>query len=281
MGQDSQAGAWGALSSLKEEPVTQPVSLPSFRVGKVLSDTFAIFFANFFRFWAVALVVMAPTAIGFWAMGVFMGPAPDAPMPADPIGFFISFFGTLAWVLASIAVMMAAVIYGAIEYQTGRKAPLVDMLKVGVRSGVPVVVAMVLSVILYMIGWMLFIVPGIIVAMMLCVTVPAIVAEKLGPLKAIRRSRELTSGFKWPILGCFLVMAVVAQVVNLALMMPMILGSTVNVTPGTVGFVYSAVTTTLMGSVYVFFGSGVASIYTNLRAAKEGTSADDIAKVFE
>jgi len=281
MGQDSQTGAWGTLSSLKDEPNEQPRTLPPFRVGKVLSDTFQTFFGNFFRFWAVSLLLIVPTVLGFWALGAFMIPDPDAPAPAATTGFFISFFGTLAWAFVSIAVMMAAVTYGAIEYQTGRKAPLSDMLKMALRSLFPVVVAMVLSGILYMIGWLLFIVPGIIVAMMLCVTIPAIVAEGLGPFKGLHRSRELTTGFKWPIFGCLLVMLVVVQVANFALMIPMMFTGTTALDPSVTGWIIKAATFILMGSMYAFMGSGVAAIYTNLRTAKEGVSADDIAAVFE
>ncbi len=281
MGQESQTGAWGTLSSLKDEPDQQPSTLPPFRVGKVLSDTFKTFFGNFFRFWAVSLLVMVPMIAGFWAMGAFMAPSPDAPVPTATTGFFIGFFGTMAWAFVSMAVMMAAVTYGAIEHQAGRKATLLDMLKVAVRSLFPVVVALVLSGILYVIGWLLFVVPGIIVGMMLCVTVPAIVAEGLGPLKGMHRSRDLTTGFKWPILGCFLVMMVVVQLVNFVLMIPMMFAGTTAFDPSLTGWITSAATFLVVGSMYAFMGSGVAAIYTNLRAAKEGVSVDDIAAVFE
>lgn len=283
MGQDDQTSAWGALSSVKDEPDTVPAALPPFRVGKVLSDTFSTFFANFLRFWALSLTAFAPMLVVMVLVGVMAAavgrdaaPAPDAAFGS--VGVFIVM---MALMFVAVFHMMAAISYGAVEYQAGRKATFSAMFKAGLRALVPVLIAGILTGILYMIGAILLIVPGIIVLLMLSVATPAIVFERLGPFEGLRRSRELTSGHKWSILGFFILMFLVMMVANILIMMPL---SLVSLTmPGEVGIqlVSGLASLLLTGAYYGFMGSGVASVYTNLRAAKEGASADDIAKVFE
>ncbi len=283
MGQDSQTGAWGTLSSLKDEPAQQPSSLPSFRVGQVLSDTFATFSGNFIRFWAVSLLIFVPIIFGsglVWALIAISGVDPAS--AADEVtGVWVAFIFMIGGTFLATFIMMSAICYGAVEFQAGRKAQFMDMLKAAVRALVPVVIAAVLTGILYFIGLILLIVPGLIVLLMLSVATPAIVFERLGPLKGLRRSRELTSGYKWQILGCFILMVLVTTVVNILVMIPLSFITVAIPGEAAAQIVSGIVSLILSGAYYGFMGSGVAAIYTNLRAAKEGASADDIAAVFE
>ena len=57
------------------------------------------------------------------------------------------------------------------------------------------------------IGFVALIVPGIFLALLWIVSAPVLVEERCGPIAALGRSRALTQGARWPILGIALLMA--------------------------------------------------------------------------
>jgi hypothetical protein len=59
---------------------------------------------------------------------------------------------------------------------------------------------------------LLFIIPGIIVAVRLSLTAPVIVCEGLGPVKAMRRSGRLVKGHGWSVFGAFILLACISLV---------------------------------------------------------------------
>jgi hypothetical protein len=136
--------------------------------------------------------------------------------------------------------------------------------------GIAIVVGLAVIV-----GTILLVVPGVLVALALCVAFPVRVAERRGVFASIQRSRELTRGYRWRIflvlLAYFAALLVLQMVMGVVhLMLP--ISSTswmVEVTPFVSGV------TSLVGAV------GVAVIYCELRAAKEGARPTDVAAAFE
>ncbi|WP_262692706.1 hypothetical protein [Kordiimonas aestuarii] len=251
--------------------------LPEFRVGDVLTNTFRTFFANFFRFLAFGGVVYGVLLASSAAINALLfAPIAEESMsatrslsaPPSPLLMLLP----LLIMFLMMTVVQSAIVFGAIEYQAGRKASIASMLKVGLRAFVPALCAAILIWVLVSIGMLLLIIPGIIIALMVSVTIPAIVAEGLGPIAALRRSRLLTAGYRWPILGAIVVVIVVATLAQLILSVPaMFLALPI------VGGLIALLFTSAMIGVY---GSMTASVYTGLRAAKEGVLADDVASVF-
>lgn len=259
------------------------VLAPEFTVGSVLSRTFSTFFGNFFKFLILGLALYFPIIIASFALtGSFVvDMMAGANMPEG--NFWVIFVIVMLVSAATVAVVQAAVAYGAIEYLSGRSAGIGAMLKTGVRLIVPLVIAGIIAYIVMMLGFILLLIPGIIVAVMLSVTVPVIVAENAGPFKALERSSALTSGYRWQIFGAFVVVFVIALVLQFVftflLGMTALLGSDPFVSgTGIAAGIFALLQNALY---YAFIGSLVASIYTGLRAAKEGAGADEIAKVFE
>jgi len=116
------------------------------------------------------------------------------------------------------------------------------------------------------------IIPGIIIALMLIVTWPVILAEGLGPIEALGRSRELTKGHKWGIFGGYLVFYIISMIIQLVLMM-------VSIALGEIG---ALIGTLLSYAILLALSSTFfASLYTNLRESKEGVSIEQMAAVFE
>jgi hypothetical protein len=123
------------------------------------------------------------------------------------------------------------------------------------------------------IGFFLLIVPGVMAITMLFVVIPVCVVEGLGPGASIKRSRELTKGQRWRILGIYLAPAIVITICNLLLQR---IGLRVFGMPG-----YAA------GSFLVAAAGGsyqaIANIvtYHDLRAVKEGLQIEQLAAVFD
>lgn len=254
-------------------------ALPEFRVGTVISKTFSTFGDNFFKFFILSLLMFVPVVVFGTFTSFFFIDAADATTLPDPNSFIATIFGIMAVMMISIALVLSAITYGSIEYQAGKPVAFFGMLARAVKTLVPVVIASVLIALLYMLGAIFLIVPGIIAVLMFSMTVPAIVAEGLGPIDAMRRSRELTHGYKWPILGAFFTVVIIIQIVEMILTFG-ITAATASLSAEQIGIIFGGLVFVMGGVYYGFIGSCVATIYTELRAAKEGTSADKIAEVF-
>lgn len=64
-------------------------------------------------------------------------------------------------------------------------------------------------------GLLLFVIPGICLAVMWSVCVPVIVIERAGPLAALGRSRELTRGYGWGVFGRLVGLSLIQSAVSM------------------------------------------------------------------
>ncbi len=235
---------------------------------------FGSLFNNFVSYTMISALVFLPLVI--WALLVDDGLA-FLQFDVNKVGWTGFAGGSfISMVLGFIA--YASIVYGAIEQQAGNKIGVIKMLSGGVNQLVPVVLASILITLLTLLGYILLIIPGVIISLALAATVPAIVAEKLGPLEALKRSASLTDGFKWTIFWAMMVIGLIELVLNFALeflqQAPVTSGTDSSLyIPIAVFLIQTAITTALGGTV-------AAAIYSQLRTAKEGVSADDIAQVF-
>src|SRR5262249_31102961 len=123
------------------------------------------------------------------------------------------------------------------------------------------------------IGFLLLVIPGIIIALALWVYVPAIVVEKVGVGGAFTRSRELTKGRRWTILLLLIVVLVIYMILSwiVGLVFGLILGISGAYWAGQL----ARVLISMFGAVLTAVG------YYYLRADKEGIAIHDIASVFD
>jgi uncharacterized membrane protein len=124
-----------------------------------------------------------------------------------------------------------------------------------------------------MIGFILLVFPGTILAVMWFVSTPACVVERLGPLSSMGRSRELTKGHRWKIFGMLVLVVLGAAIVNVIIeVLLRLTGSSIIVTLGTLAWAG------VWGAFYAIFG---VVTYHDLRVAKEGVDVHQIAAVFD
>jgi uncharacterized membrane protein len=127
-------------------------------------------------------------------------------------------------------------------------------------------------------GFILLVVPGIMIAIALSVAMPSLVIEKIGISASIKRSRQLTKGNRWRIFGLFFIIGVIFWV--LMLVIGILFGLSGMATGGLSA--YSLIGAPLLGALAALFITAVlAVLQVELRRLREGTGAESLGKVFE
>jgi hypothetical protein len=189
----------------------------------------------------------------------------------------------LATILTAVAaaILQAAIVYGTIAFLNGRRAELGECVSVGLRYWFWLVLLAILTGVAELVGFVFFIVPGILMMLAWIVAVPALVTERKGVFDSLSRSAELTRNHRWAILGLLLVYAIAAWVIQLAITS----AATVFIvsSPATTRLlILQVIITPLMRVVLgVVSAAGVAAIYYELRSAKEGIGPEALAAVFD
>ncbi len=130
----------------------------------------------------------------------------------------------LAFVGAAISVIATIWFQGMIveavrDIRDGKRDFTVgELLRAVVPVILPLFLAGLLAGILIMLGFILLIIPGLILLTLFAVVAPAVVIERRSPVKALSRSRELVSGNGWRVFGvivvAFLLQAIVGQILG-------------------------------------------------------------------
>jgi len=244
-----------------------------FDMGRVITRTFGVIGRNFVVFALLALVVAGiPAAVvRYFAQEVAAGVAFDARLGAS-IANLISF-------LAS-CVLQAALIHGTISDLNGRKAVFGDCLSTGMRFLLPVVGVSILTGLAVALGFLLLIVPGVLMALAWCVNVPVVVVERRGVTSTFSRSADLTRGSRWPILGLFVAYLLTAWVIDV---LGVMITHGFNIASMSSGFNPAEwILMTIAQVVQSLIGAaGIASLYYELRSTREGVGAQQLASVFD
>lgn len=236
-----------------------------FNIGHVFNRTFSVFSRNLLPFCLVTFVASLPSALVDAAkMGAVAPGSAKAGLMLILGGFGMMVLG---------AVSQAAILYGAFDDMRGRPVDLAESLKVGLRRFFPVLAVAIAVVVLAVLAGIALLFPAFIVMTMLFVSIPACVVERLGPIKSMGRSAQLTKGHRWKIFG--LLFATI--IVGLALQS--MLGGLARATGGPM---LGIIVLLLWNAVWNAFQAILAVVtYHDLRVAKEGVDTDQIAAVFD
>jgi uncharacterized membrane protein len=237
-----------------------------FRIGPIFTRSWSIYAANFVAFTLVAIVIALPHQLGGDAETV--GGAVRS-FVAAIVGVILEFVG------------QAVILYGAFQAMRGRPVIIGDAVRRGFSRFLSIVGVSILVSLGVFVGLILFIIPGIILALRWSVALPACVVENLGPIAAMRRSADLTKGHRWQIFGLFVLIIVVA-VIAFAVIGALV-GMGLLAAPETLGrlVLLGIVTVIITAIVTAYFNVVAAMIYHDLRVAKEGVGTEEIAAVFD
>jgi hypothetical protein len=235
-----------------------------FRIGNVFSLSWSVLSRNFLTFMLVTGVASLPALLMGQLSAAAQGNAFANPGTTIFLFLLMIVLGTLS---------QAIVLHAAFQGMRGQPIDLAESARIGLRRFIPLV-GLALSMALFLgLATALFVIPGLILYVMWFVATPVCVVEQLGPFRSLGRSRQLTKGHRWKILGLLLVILIPALVVAAIVggVTAVILGSTFG---QIVNLLWSAIWTAFLAIV-------LAVTYHDLRVAKEGVDTEQIAAVFE
>ena len=247
----------------------------TFSVGTVLSTGFRVGLRNLLPFLLITAVFYAPPWI--WAWQAMQVEPTLENFKAVQSSIVIASFLTMP-----INVFVAATrTYGVVMDLHGQRATIAACMTTGLSRFFPALAVAVLSVVCVGAA-SVTVVGGIIVFCMLYVATPVAVLERAGILGALSRSAALTKGHRWGILGLFLVLLVV----NLGILY-LLHAAVLDSASKTVATAFA----NLRSRIYLDYarevvlgslGAVMASVsYYLLRAEKEGTTASELAAIFD
>jgi hypothetical protein len=264
-------------------------SARAFEIGRVISRTFGAIGRNFVPFLLLAVLLGGlPNLLFTWAQLKI-----TRATPSYTPQILALWFGGFLIILAGSLILQASIVHATIADLKGRRASVGEALGAGLRHCLPLLLLGILTGLGLMLGLLLMIVPGIILSVVWSVAVPAKIAERAGVLQALSRSRDLTRGRRWPIFGLFLIYVVLvwiiqAVVMGVGLAVASALHGPINMaTDGGASFLGAFQKSTLVTSpiivtlIAMVSSSGLAALYYELRASREGIGPEALAAVFE
>jgi hypothetical protein len=269
-------------------------------MGRVIGRLFEVLGRNLLLFLLLsALLVGLPTGVFAYVQLSVMTPLLTPGTPAgDPSALMASLFsplrigiGVAAW-LASIignAVLQGAVIHATVSDLSGKRPTFGECLGTGFRFFLPLVAIGVIFAICFVFGLLIFIVPGVLLALAWCVAAPAEVMERKGVFGSFGRSVELTRNNRGAIFGLAIAFGIAQWIVQTLLSTVMSVGMggyAAAAGPSSSAFqnlfVVQMVINLVVATVFASVGqAGIASLYSELRHAKEGVGVEQLAAVFD
>ena len=257
-----------------------------FLLGDIVRTGFSAYFSNLAVFVPLSLVVFVPyfVAAGYFLPDLasleegFVGLDPNT-VPEDPAAVLemmrvVGVMMLLMWVnLICLFGLQAGLTYGVVRHLRGGPAGFAQTFFESMRRLLPVALIAIVVGIATVVGLVLLIVPGVIIGLMLWVAVPAAAVERNG-LGALRRSCELTQGYKGQLLG----LALLLGVCNYVALSLVDLGATLLFDDV---WLYPIVNQFAFILTSGIWASIVAVTYHDLRVIKEGVDTNAIARVFE
>ena len=241
-----------------------------FRVGDVLARAWNIFTGNILFFLGITLLIYIAI---FMAVGMVI------------LLFALAGWGTsMVWLMV-VGVFLAVILFfalntigeavlllGAFQRMRGESLRVSEALQRAFARFLPLIGLGILWASALIVGFLLLVVPAIILMCMWWVVVPVCVVEGLGPVASLSRSAALTKGYRWKIFGLMLVLFVMngigSQIVELLF--------------GLAGGVMSGAGSLLWFVAWTAFWNCVLIMtYHDLRVAKEGIDTEQIAAIFD
>jgi hypothetical protein len=171
----------------------------SIDIGSVISRTFSIYADQ-------ASVLLPAAAVVFVAIGIVTALLVVIAPVLAIVAFIVILIGTTLY--TGMVVELVA------DVQDGRRDATVGQL---LQAATPVIGQLILVGIIagigILIGFILIIIPGLILITIWSVAAPVVVLERPGAFKALGRSRELVRGNGWQVFGVIVVLVIGVRIV--------------------------------------------------------------------
>lgn len=237
---------------------------PQFKLslGKLVSQSFAIYFRNFVPFVLLSLVLLSP-----WVAAQILAPLdPYETTSRDLLYMLLQML--LTYVLTS------ALTYGVVQQMRGKPAGIGEAVAKGLQAFGRVLGTGLICVLRIILFSILLYIPGIWEQCRLYVALPAAVMEGSSGSAAVERSIRLTDGSKWQIFGSwFIIFLIPTVLLVVATFMTTSMDSDV-VLPW-----WLEIATQLIFAPLSAVAMSVC--YFLLREGKENKSAEELAAIFD
>jgi len=259
------------------------VDLRPMTLGEVLDRTFKLYKNHFWLFAGIntlpsgILLVLAAGYSAFEASAATRGVSSHgtgAPAPTAILTGVAVVFGLGIMYVALFAYAQAATVFAVSDLYLGSGASIRESYKrVGAKAfrvfGIFILTALVVGV-----GFLLLIIPGIILSCRAAISVPVAMLEDVRSVRSIERSMQLTKGHAVEIFVIFLMMGAMSYVVTLLLQIPffvaVIMAAAAHHTPS-FGVLLMNNLATFVGQVLIgpIGAIALSLMYYNLRVRKE------------
>jgi hypothetical protein len=199
--------------------------LPARGLGDILSAAFDIYRSNASQLLLIVAVVVVPLSILDFLLSHFaFAPHKKSERIQNQVvrvtetrSFWIFILAALVATAISFiisALLQAAILRAATQATIGDELDVDRSYRWGLRRFGSVLLVSILVGLAVGIGFVLFIIPGIIFLVMFAVAVPVVVVENRRGTEAMRRSWELVRGHFWHVLGVIVVAAIITGLVQ-------------------------------------------------------------------
>ena len=261
------------------------IAAADFSMGRVINRLFSVLGRNLVMFLLLsALLVGLPTGLVNVAQLSLRDTSATGAAIAAQIALI---FGGILVSIACNAVLQGAVIHATVNDLAGRRASFGESLAVGLRFLLPLVGISLIVAVCCTVGVIFFIVPGILLALVWSVAAPAEVMERVGVFGALGRSRELTRNHRAAIfalaIGYIVVLWIVEMVLGAAIFAFIMSSGALTAGHMPPSLVWGQAGIGVVGNTLLasLSSAGIASIYFELRQAKEGVGVEQLAAVFD
>lgn len=243
----------------------------TFTSGKLVGETFKVYFVNIIPFVILTMFALAPVFVfSAWVSTL----DPRAPLALMGEGLA----GILTFLLAPIAT--AGINYGVFQQMRGGNPSLGDCLRVGFASLLPVLGLALVQALAVGCAAIFFLIPALILQARWAVAVPAAVEERGGIGEALGRSSYLTDGYRWQVFGTQVTLYILN--IGIALALAAAFGvDTENAREVSQSGGYRLAETVLSILTTGLAATSASVMYYRLRSVKESIDVDQISSIFD
>ncbi|RWM16867.1 MAG: hypothetical protein EOR72_09245 [Mesorhizobium sp.] len=246
-----------------------------FEIGRVFSNTFGVIGRNIeLCVGLAALFAGLPTLIiRMSTQSQINAMLEPGAMPDPSAAFRNSSVTIIAGLISFVCTLLlqSALVRATIEDLNGKRPSFGDCIQIAIRFLLPTLAIGILVGLGAGIGLMLLIVPGIILWLGWSMSVPVLIQERRGVFGSMSRSRALTKGSRWSLFGLFLILIIIAMIIQWGILLVLVLFG------GIIAEIGAALVQTVVSMV---LSIATAVSYVELRQAKEGASIDELAEIF-
>ena len=185
--------------------------------GEIFSKGFGMFFDNFLPLIGIAFLMYLPVAVFDYLLTkesyrLLIIMQTTNQVPTSYLGILLLTIGVLIFETLLVSSVMT---YYISNKAMGQEESFFNIIKKALKKFFPLLGLSIVSALLIMIGFILLVIPGIIIALSLSIVIQVMLLENLGIKDSIKRSRELTKGAKGRIFWVIFFLGVITGIISI------------------------------------------------------------------